>query len=117
MGIADLAFELTGLAVITVKIGLRGRAGRAKTVFRDVAFLTSGDGFYLDLVSVFKVRDEELPVPFMLDEVNLREFIHFELLIFRGMGVIKSPLPEGNISADKANQPAVLLIKVLNNRE
>jgi hypothetical protein len=33
------------------------------------------------------------------------------------MGIIESPLLEGNVFADKADQPAVLLIKVLNNRK
>jgi hypothetical protein len=32
------------------------------------------------------------------------------------MGIIKSPLFQGDISADKVDQPAVLLVKVLNER-
>jgi hypothetical protein len=33
------------------------------------------------------------------------------------MGIIESPLPEGKVFADKADQPAVLLVKVLNDRK
>ena len=44
-------------------------------------------------------------------------FINFELLVFEGMGIVKSPLLERDISTDKVNQPAVLLVKILNYRE
>ena len=67
----------------------------------DVAFLTSGDRFYLEIVSVFKVRDQEAPVPFLLEDLNFWERVHFELLIFGGMGIIKRPLFERDVSADK----------------
>ena len=43
------------------------------------------------------------------------KFVNFELLIFGGMGIIKGPLLKGDISTDKINQPAVLLVKILNN--
>ena len=115
--IAYLAFQLPGFTVIPVKIRLWGATGGAGAVFRDVAFLTSGDGFYFELVSVFKVRDQETPVPFLLDGLNFWEFVHFELLIFWRMGIIESPLLERDISADKVYQPAVLLVKILNNRK
>lgn len=42
------------------------------------------------------------------------KFVHLEFLVFRGMGIIKSPLFKRDISADKINQPAVLLVKRLN---
>ena len=44
---------------------------------------------------------------------NLGKPIHFEFLIFRGMGIVESPLFERDISADKVNQPAVLQIKLM----
>ena len=109
--------QLSSFSVIAVKIRLWGTAGRAGAVFRDVAFLTSGDRFYLEIVSVFKVRDQETPVPFLLDDLDFGKFVYFELLIFWRMGIIESPLFEWYISADKTDQPAVLLIKILNNRE
>ena len=99
--IAYLAFQLSGFTVISVKVRLRGTAGRAGAVFRDVAFLTSGDRFYPEIVSVFKVRDQETPVPFLLDDLNFWEFVHSELLIFGGMRIIESPLLKRYISADE----------------
>lgn len=115
--IADLAFELSCFSVIAVKIRLGSAAGRAGTFLRDVAFFTARDRFYFTMVPVFKVGDKKLPVPFMLDDLDFRKLVHFEFLIFRGMGIIKSPLLERNISADEVKQPAVLLVKILNNRE
>ena len=99
--IAYLAFQLSGFAVIPVKVRLRGATGGAGAVFRDVAFLTSGDRFYLEIVSVFKVRDQETPVPFLLDDLDFGKFVYFELLIFWRMGIIESPLFEWYISADE----------------
>ena len=115
--IANLAFELSGLAVIAVKIRLRGTAGRAGAVLRDVTFFTAGDRFYLNMVSVFKVRDEETPVPFMMDDLDFWKLVHSKFLIVWRMRIIKSPLLEGDISADKVYQPAVLLVKILNYRK
>ena len=108
---------MSGFTVITIKIRLWGTAGRAGAVFRDVAFLTSGDGFYLNTVAVIKVRNQETPVPLMLDDLDFWKFVHFELLIFWRMGIIESPLLERNISADQVYQPAVLLVKILNYRK
>ena len=92
---------MSGFTVITIKIRLWGTAGRAGAIFRDVAFLTSGDGFYLNTVPAFKVRNQETPVPFLLDDLNFWEFVHSELLIFGGMRIIESPLLKRYISADE----------------
>ena len=101
--IAYLAFQLSDFTVISVKIRLRGATGGAGAVLGDVAFLTSGDRFYLEIVSVFKVRDQETPVPFLLDDLNFWEFVHSELLIFGGMRIIESPLLKWDISADEVD--------------
>ena len=101
--IAYLAFQLSGFAVIPVKVRLRGATGGAGAVFRDVAFLTSGDGFYLNTVAAIKVRDQETPVPLMLDDLDFWKFVHFELLIFWRMGIIESPLLKWYISADEVD--------------
>ena len=95
--------QLSSFSVIAVKIRLWGTAGRAGAVFRDVAFLTSGDRFYLEIVSVFKVRDQETPVPFLLDDLDFGKFVYFELLIFWRMGIIESPLLKWDISADEVD--------------
>ena len=39
-------------------------------------------GFYLNTVAVIKVRNQETPVPLMLDDLDFWKFVHFELLIF-----------------------------------
>ena len=109
--------QLSSFSVIAVKIRLWGTAGRAGAVLRDVTFFTAGDRLYLNMVPVFKVRDEETPVPFMLDDLDIWKLIHFKFLIFWGMGIIESPLLERDISADKVYQPAVLLVKILNYRK
>lgn len=43
-----------------------------------------------------------------------REFIDLELVVFWGMRIIKGSLFERDVSADEVNQPAVLLVEVLN---
>ena len=53
----------------------------------------------------------------MLDDLDFWKFVHFELLIFWRMGIIESPLLKRDISANKVNKPAVLLIKILNYRK
>ena len=65
-----------------------------------IAFFDVGNEFFVSLV-LSEVRDEG-------------ELVNLELLVFGGMGIIKSPVFEGDISADEVDQPAVLLVKVLN---
>ena len=48
-------------------------------------------------------EDKKLPVPFMLDDLDFRKLVHFEFLIFRRVGIIKSLLLERNVSADEVN--------------
>jgi hypothetical protein len=57
---------------------------------------------------------EILPVPILMVIDDLRKLIDFELLILGGMGIVISPLFKWDVSTDKVNQPAVLLIKILN---
>ena len=65
-------------------------------------------------VTLFKVRDEFFIGPILTEISDKRKLINLEFLIFWRMRIIKSPLLERNISANKVDQPAVLLIKVLN---
>ena len=59
------------------------------------------------------VGKELLPVELRKRFNNNRKPIDLELLVFRRMGIIKGPLFERDIFADKADQPAILLIKML----
>ena len=81
---------------------------------RDVTFFTAGDRLYLNMVLVFKVRDEETPVPFMMDDLDFWKLVHSKFLIFWRMGIIESPLLKRDISTDKVNKPANLFMLVLN---
>lgn len=101
-------------AVISIKIGLRGMTAGARTVKRNIAFFMSGNRFDLLMIFIFEIRDEKLPVPIALMKLDVGELIGFEFLIFRGMGIIKGPLFERDIFADKVNKPAVLLVEKLN---
>ena len=56
---------------------------------------------------------EILPVPVLLVIDDFGELVHLELLVPGGMGIIECPLPEGDIFADKVDQPAVLLINLV----
>ena len=114
---ADFTEELSLGAIVFVKKGLGSITARAGAVVRDVAFRASSDREDLLTVAFFVVR-EEFPVSPVLPEVgNQGELVNLELLVFWGMGILKSPLLQGDISADEVDQPAVLLVKILNYRE
>ena len=84
---------------------------------QDFTFGPAADRADLLAIAFFVVRDKFLVSPVLSEIGNKGELINLELLVFWGIGIIKSPLPEGDISADEVNQPAVLLIKILNNRK
>jgi hypothetical protein len=96
---------------------LRGITARAGAGLRDITFRPAADRTDLLSITLFVVRDQFLVSPVLPEVSDKREFINFELLVFGRMGIIESPLLEGNVFADKADQPAVLLVKVLNNRK
>ena len=81
VGITDFALDLSLSPVVAVEVGLWGVTGETRAILRDIAFLTPGNGLDLLMVSVFKVGDEELPVPIILVELYFGEFIYFELLV------------------------------------
>ena len=83
----------------------------------DITFGPAADRADLLAIAFFVVRDKFLVSPVLSEIGNKGELINLELLVFWGIGIIKSPLPEGDISADEVNQSAVLLIKILNNRK
>lgn len=114
---ADFAQELAFGPVVFVEKGLRCIASGAGAAIGDVTFGAAADRVYFLTIAFFVVREQIFVSPVLPEVGDKGEGINFEFLILRGMGIIKSPLFEGDISADEADQPAVLLIKVLNKRE
>lgn len=72
------------------------------------------DGFqYFSIMRGWVFIDDFFPREFRERLLNNRKLIYFELLIFGRMGVVKGPLLQRYIFADKDYQPAILLIKIL----
>ena len=75
---------------------------RTGTAFRDSAFTVVAknrpDGL---AVAFFIIAYKILPVPILGKGNDLREFIDPVLLIFGRVRIIKGPLSEGDVSADK----------------
>ena len=102
-GSTDFTEELAFGAVILVKERFRGITAWAVAVVRDIAFRAAADGADFFAVALFVVRDEFFVSPVLSEVGNQRELINLELLVFRGMGIVKSPLLEGDVSADEVN--------------
>ena len=97
---ADFALVLPVAAVIIVEVMVRSAAERTDGIFRDRPAITSLDGFHGSAILPEIVFEEELPVLFH-EGFDDREFVDPEFLILRGVGVVKSPLFERDISADE----------------
>lgn len=113
-GIAYLAEDLAFGAVVPVEVWHGRVTARAGAVLRDIALRAAVYGPDFLSVAFFEIGDKLLVSPALAEVGNKRERIDLELLVFRGMGIIKSPLFKRDISANEVNQPEVLLVKVLN---
>lgn len=113
-GIAYFAEYLPFGAIVFVEIWHRRITAWTGAVLRDIAFRATVYGPDLLSIALFGIREEFLISPVLAEVSNEGQFICPELLVFRGMGIVKSPLPEWDVSADEHDQPAVLLVKVLN---
>ena len=112
----DFAPILSITAIVIVEKVMGCTAQRTDNIFRDraaVSALNRLNGFAILPEVVFQ---EKLPVLFDKGS-DVREFVNFEFLILWGVGIVKAPLLEWDVSADKTNQPAFLLVKILNNRK
>lgn len=109
----DFTQELPMAAIIVVNVVVRGPAKRTDGIIRDGFAIPALNWLHRLAVFPLVVFEEELPVLFDKGFDN-GECIRLKLLVFRRVGVIKSPLLKRDISADEVNQPAILLIKVLN---
>ena len=70
-------------------------------VLRNITFLASGNRFQGYVVAELVVNEKIVPVPVLLVTDDFWKYISFEFLVFRGVGIIKSPLLERNIFANK----------------
>ena len=112
--ITDLTEELTFGTVIFVQKKVRGITAGAGAGVRNITFRPTADRADFFTVTFFVVRDEIFISPVLAEVSDQREFINLELLVFWGMGIIKSPLLQGNVSADKVKKPTDLFMLVLN---
>lgn len=72
------------------------------------------DGTDFLTVTFFKVRNQFLVSPVLTEISDERKLVRFEFLILWRMGIIKSLLPERNVSADKGKKIANHSLLVLN---
>ncbi len=113
-GVTDLTQDLSFGTVVFVEVRHGGITARAGAVLRDVTLRAAADGSCFPAIAFFDVGNEFFVSPALAEVGDERELVNLELLVFRGMGIIESPLFEWDISADEVDQPAVLLVKVLN---
>ena len=45
----------------------------------DVIFFAAEDRFYLNIVPAFKARNEEMPVPFMIDDLDFWKLVYSKI--------------------------------------
>ena len=101
-------------SVVLVEINLGSIASGAFAIVRDIAFRTTPyrlDGLIIRITPL-KIS-HEIPVIPGLYIQNQRELINLKFLIFGRMRILISPLFKRNISTDKVDQPAVLLIELV----
>ena len=104
----DLSFG----TIVLVKIDFGSITSGALAVVRDVTFTTPPDRLYglvIVLIPPLEVLHEVTIIPGLHME-DQRQLIDFELLVFWGVGIIKSPLFERDVLTDKIYQPDILLI-------
>jgi len=104
MGLANLAKKLIFLfTVIPHEIMMRSTALRTDSLFRNGRFRVAENGLEFFAIAFLVILDKILPVPVLLKGDKLWKLIDFEFLVFRRLGIVKIPLFERNISADKSN--------------
>ena len=87
--------------VVLIEKRFRGITSGAGTVIRDIAFRASADRTDLLAVTFFEIRDEVFVIPVLAKVGDEWKLINLELLVLWRWGIIKDPLPERDISADK----------------
>ena len=96
----DFTLEFTAAAVVVIDVLMRGTADRTDRIFRNgfsISTLNRADNL---VITPFIISKQELPV-LLFKNFNNRKFIHLKFLILGRMGVVKRPLFQGDVSADK----------------
>ena len=109
----DFTLVLTVTTVIVVDVVMWGSTQRADDIFRNGFTITTLNWFYRFSVFPLVVFQKKLPVLFDKGFDN-RKLINLKFLILWRMRVIKSPLFERDMSANKIKKPADLFVLVLN---
>ncbi len=102
-GIVYLAEDLAFGAVVPVEVWHGRVTAWAGAGLRDIAFRAAVHRSGFLSVAFFEIGDKLLVSPALAEISDKRERIDLELLVFWGMGIIKGPLFEGDVSADKAD--------------
>ena len=106
----DFTEELTFHPVVTVDVVSRSVTTGAPGIRRNCTALATTDRRQdFSVVGPLVFASQMFPV-LMRDGNDLREFIRFELLVFRRVRIIKSPLPKGNKTTKQSKKHTVLLI-------
>ena len=100
-GGTDLAEELTFGAVVPVQEGLWSIAAWAGAAVWYITFRAAADGADLLAIAFFVVGDKLFVRPVLAEVGHQGEPVDPELLVLWGMGIIKGPLLERDVSADK----------------
>ncbi len=115
--ITDFTEKLSLETIVFVQKGFRYITSGAGASIRNITFGVAADWAESFAIASFVIRNKLIISPVLAEVGNERKFINLELLIFRGMEIIKSPLFERNVSTYKVNKPAILLVKILNYRK
>lgn len=96
----DFTLVLSVTAIVVVKVMMGGTTEWADGTVRNGFTIASLNRLHSFTIAPGVVLQEELPV--LLDKrFDDGELVHFELLVFRRVRVIKSPLLERDVSADE----------------
>ena len=113
--LTDFTKELTGRAIVFVKIGFWRIATRTFTIVGDITVFIPmpGNRFDYDFIPLPVIFEKQLVVNrFVVND--LWKLVNLELLIFGRMGIVERPLFKRDIFCDKVKTPANLFLLVLN---
>ena len=88
-------------AVVLVKILLWSTAVRSDIVVRNIANRLAFHRLDNDIILPFDICEEVFVIPNFNRFLNSRRLVNFEFLILGRIGIIKNPLSERNILANK----------------